>query len=152
MFDPFETLGLEKNYTIDKKVLDRHYFETLKKTHPDKLRNVTEEVKKATLQKAGEANKAYGILKDPVQRAFTLLKDAGIKPLAHDPVFLGEVLNWNERLEAGEDLREEIVKISDDLIINLTEAFQEKDFNKVRVTLYRLTYVRNLLLSMDEMR
>lgn len=151
MFDPFEILGLEKSFLLDLRVLDQKYFEMLKKTHPDKFIN-DESAKSEVLKKAGEINKAYGMLKDPLGRASVLLKEAGVKPLDHDPLFLGEIMTFNERMDEGEDIREELVELGEELMLELTEAFQEEDYKKAKVALYRLTYVRTLLVSMGDLR
>jgi molecular chaperone HscB len=151
MFDPFKTLGMEESFSIDRKRLDKLYFETLKQIHPDRLRNVSNDSKDFLLQKAGEVNKAYGILKDPIQRAHVLLEKAGVKPLSHDPLFLSEVLHWNERLEAGEKMNDEIKKEEKRLLEALDKAFEKKDFRKAKSTLYRLSYVKNFLKTFEEL-
>lgn len=150
MFDPYETLGLDKTFEIDPKILNQHYFKVLKSAHPDRFVGVDMSTKSEVLRRAGEANKAYGILKDPINRGMFLLKSAGEKPLSHDPVYLGEVMLWNEKLEEGEDIKKELHHEEKDLLESLTNAFQETDYKKAKIALYRLTYVRNLLITIGE--
>ena len=150
MFDPFKTLNLNKKFTIDMKVLDKKYFEAQKKVHPDGFMAANQDIRKAAVNKAGEVNKAYSVLKDPIKRATFLLKLMGIRPLTHDPVFLGEVMNWNERLEAGEDLSQELNLQRDELLRSLEESFNKEDLRTANISLYRLTYVRNLLVDLGK--
>jgi molecular chaperone HscB len=145
MFDPFEVMGLEKGYPLDMYVLEKRYFDEQKKTHPDRFALANEAEKDDALRKSTALNQAYLILKDPLQRAAFLLKARGVEPLSHDPLFLGEVMVWNERLEAGEDLSLELRHEEEQLFQRLEKAFGEKDDEGARVSLYRLTYVRKLL-------
>ncbi|OJW46274.1 MAG: Fe-S protein assembly co-chaperone HscB [Alphaproteobacteria bacterium 41-28] len=145
MFDPFEVFGFEKHYSLDVDSLEKRYFEEQKKTHPDRFALSSEAEKDDALRKSTALNQAYIILKDPLQRASFLLKVKGVEPLSHDPLFLGEVMEWNDRLEAGEDLSLELRQEEEKLLKNLETAFEEKDDESARVSLYRLTYVRKLL-------
>jgi molecular chaperone HscB len=147
MFDPFELLGLEKRYALDFKILEKRYFEEQKKTHPD---CVKENERAEASKKSTRINQAFLLLKDPLQRAAFLLKAAGVAPLSHDPLFLGEVMIWNERLEVGEDIEPELLHEKDNLFNGLETAFEEKNYEMVRQALYRLTYVHKLLQETGE--
>ena len=145
MFNPFETLGFETQYPLDVGVLEKRYFEEQKKIHPDRFAFASKAEKEDALKKSTALNQAYLMLKDPLQRAACVLRGRGVELLSHDPLFLGEVMDWNERLEAGEDLTSELRHTEEQLLKNLEEAFEEKDDELARLTLYRLTYVRKLL-------
>jgi hypothetical protein len=85
------------------------------------------------------------MLKNPVSRAEYLLKAAGFETLCHDPSFLESVMMWNERLEHGDDLKPELLDQEKILFHELESCFKDKDYEKVRVALYQLTYVQKLL-------
>jgi len=145
MFDPFEVLGLEKSYPVDLENLEKHYFEAQKKTHPDRFVGIDEGQKQEVLRRSGEVNQAYLLLKDPLQRAAYLLKVVGVEPLTQDPEILIKIMEWNERLEAGEDLKTELSAEEGSLFNGLEDAFEDDDYEKARIFLYRLTYVKKLL-------
>jgi molecular chaperone HscB len=145
MFDPFEVLGLERGYSLDVESLEKRYFEEQKKTHPDRFTLASGAEKEDALKKSTALNQAYLLLKDPLLRAEFLLKAKGVEPLSQDPLFLGEVMMWNEQLEAGEDLSSELRHEEEQLFKNLGTAFEEEDDESARISLYRLTYVRKML-------
>lgn len=145
MFDPFEVLGMAKQYALDLKTLEKHYFEEQKKTHPDRFVGAPQDKMDEVLKRSSEVNQAYILLKDPLQRALFLMKGAGIEPLSHDPTFLSEVMIWNERLENGENLKLELHHEKEILFKDLEVAFEKNDYERARATHYRLTYVQKLL-------
>ena len=145
MFDPFEVLGLERQYLLDLKVLEKHYFEAQKIAHPDRHALAEETVRKEALKTATAVNQAYLLLKDPLKRATFLLQAAGVELLQHHPQILAQTLEWRERVEAGEDLRPELNQLEGDLLEDMKKGFQTKDFEKVRECLYGLTYVQKIL-------
>lgn len=145
MFDPFEILGMIKQYSLNLEILEKHYFEEQKKTHPDRFVNAADEKKSEILKRSSEVNQAYLLLKDPLQRAMILIMAKGLEPLSHDPAFLSEVMVWNERLESGEDLRPELSHQEENYFKDLEDAFEKSDYEAARVAHYRLTYVKKLL-------
>lgn len=145
MFDPFHILALEQTYALDQQTLEKHYFEEQKKSHPDQFSQATDQEKADALKKSIVVNQAYLVLKNPLSRAEYLLKAAGHEVLSHDSSFLGTVIAWNERFEQGEDLRLELLDQEKFLFHELEKGFEGKDYEKVRVVLYQLTYVQKLL-------
>lgn len=145
MFNPFAILNLEQSYSIDLNVLETHYFAEQKKCHPDQFVNGNSQEKADSLKQSTVVNQAYLILKNPLQRAEYLLKAAGVDPLSNDPSFLGQVMEWNERLENGEDLTSDLLDTEKILFNELEHGFAIQDYEKVRVCLYQLTYVQKLL-------
>ena len=152
MFDPFEVLGLDKGYPLDFKVLEKSYFEAQKETHPDRFVGASDDKKREVLKRSGEVNGAYLLLKDPLQRAAFLLKAAGVELLSHDAAFLSQVMDWNERLEGGEDLGSELNQKQETFDKALEEAFDAQDYEKARVAHYRLTYVKKMLKDLNLMK
>ncbi len=145
MFDPFEVLRFEKCYSLDADVLEKRYFEAQKKSHPDRFTMASQAEKEDALKKSTALNQAYLLLKNPLQRAAFLLKAKGVEPLSHDSLFLEEVMVWNERLDAGENLKTELYGKEEALFKDLEEAFKKENDEKARVALYRLTYVQKML-------
>mgnify|MGYP000078249092 CR=1 FL=1 len=145
MFDPFKILGLKKSYSLKTSVIEKCYFEAQKKTHPDRFIGASADEKQRALQRSSEINQAYLILKNPLQRAEFLLKEAEIIPLSHDPLFLEEVMVWNERFEKGEDLALELQREKKTYSEALEKSFAEKDYEKARRAHYRLTYLDKFL-------
>lgn len=144
MFDPFEILALEKQFPLDLKVLETAYFEAQKRTHPDRFIGASLEVRNQAIQQSSEVNQAYVILKSPLSRGAYLLKNAGIEPLIHDPLFLGQVMGWNERMDRGENLKEELTSEEEQLLKSLKDGFEANDYETVRSALYRLTYITSI--------
>lgn len=145
MFNPFEILNLEQSYSLNLETLDKHYFAEQKKCHPDQFSQGNDREKAEASSDSTRVNQAYLILKDPILRADYLLKAAGIEPLSNDPTFLEQVMEWNERLARGEDLKAELLEKEKILLDELEKAFALKDYEKARISLYQLTYVQKLL-------
>ena len=150
MFDPFDILNLQKSYSLDLQKLEKHYFEAQKKTHPDQFSQGNDREKNDALSESTRVNQAYLLLKNPLFRAEYLLKSTGVEPLSNDPSFLGRVMEWNERLENGEDLKPEFLDQETVLLKELENGFAIQDHENVRVSLYQLTYVQKLLKQSGE--
>lgn len=145
MFNPFEILNLEKSYSIDLNLLEKHYFEAQKKNHPDRFSQASPQVKAEALRNSIHINQAYLVLKNPLLRAEYLLKEAEVPLLSSDPTFLAHVMMWNERTENGEDLEAELLQMEQCLLVALGRAFKEQDYEKAQSAHYQLTYVQKLL-------
>ncbi len=150
MFNPFAILNLEQSYSLNLETLENHYFAEQKKTHPDQFSQGNEQEKNDALKKSTAVNQAYLILKNPLLRAEYLLKSAGVETLSTDPSFLGQVMEWNERREQGEDLTADLLHEEDVLFNDLENAFAIQNYEKARVALYQLTYVQKLLKKRED--
>lgn len=145
MFNPFAILNLKESYALDLQALEKNYFEAQRKCHPDKFTQGNEQEKADALKQSTAVNQAYLLLKNPLLRAEYLLKAAEVEPLSNDPSFLGQVMEWNERLEKGEDLTSELLDKEKFLFNELGRTLTLKDYEKVRAALYQLTYIQKLL-------
>lgn len=143
--NPFGILNLEQSYSLNLETLENHYFAEQKKTHPDQFSQATDQEKNDAAKKSTAVNQAYLILKNPLLRAEYLLKSAGVETLSTDPSFLGQVMEWNERREQGEDLTTDLLHEEEVLFNALENAFILNDYEKARLALYQLTYVQKLL-------
>ncbi len=104
--DPFDTLGIEPSFTLDRAELDRKQRELSKALHPDRYAGSPAGERRQALSRAIDVNEAYRALKDPVRRGEALLMRLG-QPLSEteqpaDPMFLMEIMELREALsEAG---------------------------------------------------
>lgn len=150
MLNPFEILNLEPSYSLDLDVLESQYFATQKKTHPDQFSQGNEKEKAIALNKSTAVNQAYLLLKDPLLRAEYLLKQAGIELYSNDPIFLEQIMAWNESLSQGENLRQELKMKEKQLLDTLEGAFAFKEYEKASHALYQLAYIKKLLRQWEE--
>lgn len=144
MFDPYETLGLEKTFNIDLNALEQAYFAVQRKVHPDQFVLADEQKKLEASLQATLVNKAYTLLKNPLDRATYLLKARGVSLLTHDPEFLPKVIEWHERTEAGEDMTSELAHEEAALLQELTQALEHHQDERATKALYRLNYVQKV--------
>ncbi len=142
--NPFALLGLSPTFSLDARTLEKAYFDAQRKSHPDQFSRATPEAKADAARLSTAINQAYLCLKDPLQRAAVLLAQAGVEPLASDPSFLMQVMEWREAQSAGEDVTAELAAQETLFLQQLGEGFDVQDFERVRHLLYRLTYLRSL--------
>jgi len=98
--DPFATLGLPREFSLDSEALERRYRDLQRALHPDRHVKATPAERRISLSKAVEVNEAYRVLKDDVRRAESLLALLGhaAKDSAADPELLMEVMELREAL------------------------------------------------------
>jgi molecular chaperone HscB len=144
MFDPYEALGLEKTFNIDLNALEQAYFAAQRKVHPDQFALADEQKKLQASLQATLVNKAYVLLKNPLDRATHLLEARGVSLLTHDPEFLPKVIEWHERTEAGEDITSELAREEAALLQELTQALEHHQNERATKALYRLNYVQKV--------
>jgi molecular chaperone HscB len=110
-FDIFE---LKPGVDLDANALEQKYRALSLQLHPDRLGNLPHKERLAALETAASLNDAFRTLKDPVKRAFYLLKLRGIDLDREDagaqksmPMeFLEEVIELRERLDALEERKD----------------------------------------------
>lgn len=105
----FDVFGLKAGYEVDAAALDKQYRELSLKLHPDRFAKADARERRFSLEQTSALNDAYKTLKDPIRRAFYLLKlhgtdldkeDAGAqKNMPHE--FLEEVMELREELDAA---------------------------------------------------
>ena len=101
----FEIFQLPIQYALDEKKLDASYRAILSSIHPDRFVNATEAEKTQSLMKSTLVNDAYTILKNPIQRAEYLLEINSVSQhVKLDHAFLMQQMEWEERLEAEENV------------------------------------------------
>lgn len=106
----FEILRMKQQFTLDLNELTQQMTQLQASVHPDNHTNASEQEKRLMLQFSTLIHEAYGVLKDPIQRAAHLLELEGIvlssdttRTLSHD--FLQSQMDSREALmDASGDL------------------------------------------------
>ncbi|MFL5321042.1 MAG: Fe-S protein assembly co-chaperone HscB [Myxococcaceae bacterium] len=103
----FDVFGLPRSYTVDGPALEKQYRELSLKLHPDRFAKADAKERRISLEQTSALNDAYKTLRDPVRRAFYLLKLHGLDLDREDagaqknmPMeFLEEVMELREELD-----------------------------------------------------
>jgi molecular chaperone HscB len=109
--DPFETLGIPRQFSVDLAAVERTHRELSRALHPDRFVGAPPSERRAALARAIEVNEAWRVVRDPIRRAEALLALAGVavgedrEPKA-DPEFLMEMLEQREALAEAKRARD----------------------------------------------
>jgi molecular chaperone HscB len=112
----FELFGLPSRFALDAAALEARYHELQREVHPDRFAAAPELERRASMQLATRVNEAYQTLKSPLKRAVYILRLRGVDPefetnTAMPPEFLMEQMSWRERIEAGSENPEALVRL-----------------------------------------
>jgi molecular chaperone HscB len=107
----FELFGLKPSVDLDVKALEATHRQLALAHHPDRVTAADAKTRRLALERTGQLNEGLKVLRDPVRRAFYLLKLQGVDleneqsaAKAQMPqAFLIEVLERREALEAAID-------------------------------------------------
>ncbi|MBZ4422756.1 Fe-S protein assembly co-chaperone HscB [Myxococcus sp. RHSTA-1-4] len=105
----FDVFGLPRAYDVDVPALEKQYRELSLQLHPDRVAQADARERLKALEGTTALNEAFKTLKDPVRRAFYLLKLHGIDLDREDagaqkdmPLeFLEEVMELREALDTA---------------------------------------------------
>jgi molecular chaperone HscB len=103
MPDPFETLGVEPRFDLDRAALEARHRELSKALHPDRYTGSPAAERRMALGRAIDVNEAFRALRDPIRRAEALLAREGVsvgergEPRAA-PALLMEMMELREEL------------------------------------------------------
>lgn len=105
----FDLFGIPRSHALDVPALEKAYRELSLKLHPDRFAQAEPRERRFSLEQTSALNEAYKTLKDPVRRAFYLLKLLGIDLNKEDagaqkdmPLeFLEEVMELREALDSA---------------------------------------------------
>ncbi|MCP3057457.1 Fe-S protein assembly co-chaperone HscB [Myxococcus sp. K38C18041901] len=105
----FDVFGLPRAYDVDVPALEKQYRELSLQLHPDRVAQADARERLKALEGTTALNEAFKALKDPVRRAFYLLKLHGVDLDREDagaqkdmPLeFLEEVMELREALDAA---------------------------------------------------
>ncbi len=104
----FDVFGLEPTLELDVKALEQQLRTLSLEVHPDRFAQADAKARRVALEKTSALNDAFKVLKDPVARAFYVLKlkgvdldnDASAAKATMPLEFLEEVMTRREALEA----------------------------------------------------
>lgn len=110
--NPFETLGVEPRFDLDRAALEQRHRDLSGALHPDRYAGRPAAERRMALDKAITVNEAFRLLRDPVRRAEALLaaNDVNVGETAEpkaSPELLMEMMEIREELaeaRAGKDL------------------------------------------------
>jgi molecular chaperone HscB len=151
MLDPFETLGLPRQYDVDLRAAEKTHRELSRALHPDRYVSAGATERRDALNRAADVNEAWRIIRDPVRRAEALFSLAGIevgetKEPKPDPELLMEVLEMREALADAKTARdaEKVRTLASKM--NAREQKVEADLAHAK------TFDRALVAKLGEMR
>jgi molecular chaperone HscB len=112
----FELFGIPVQFSVDTAELDRRYRELQREVHPDRFATAPEAERRVSMQLATRVNEAYQTLKSPLRRAVYILQLRGVDPkfetnTAMPPEFLMKQMSWRERIEAGSEEPEALLRL-----------------------------------------
>jgi molecular chaperone HscB len=116
----FELFGLPVRFAVDAAELDRRYRELQREVHPDRFATAPDAERRVSMQLATRVNEAYQTLKSPLRRAVHILQMRGVDPefetnTAMPAGFLIEQMDWRERIEAGAEKPESLLRLQSGL-------------------------------------
>ncbi len=112
----FELFGLPARFDVDLAQLDTRYRDLQREVHPDRFAAAPDAERRVSVQRATRVNEAYQTLKSPLKRAVYILRLRGVDPkletnTAMPSEFLMEQISWRERIEAGSEEPEALLRL-----------------------------------------
>lgn len=162
--DYFQLFQLERDFTLDKALLEKRYISLQRIFHPDKFIGRDEKEKYIATQNTMTINEAYQIFKNERLRAEYLLNiyigdklgdnvgdKLGDNELIHDQEFLIQELEKREILESvinSQEL-EELINNSlaekKEMVNKLEEKFLIKSYTEIKEILIKLKYLEKFI-------
>lgn len=111
MSDPFDTLGIEARFDLDRDALEERHRALSGTLHPDRYAGRPAAERRMALDRAIDVNSAFRTLRDPVKRAEALLRRHGISVGETDgpaapPALLMEMMDVREELAEAQQMRD----------------------------------------------
>src|SRR5216117_742198 len=112
----FELFGLPARFDVDLAQLDTRCRDLQREVHPDRFAAAPDAERRVSMQLATRVNEAYQTLKSPLRRAVYILQLRGVDPefetrTSMPPQFLIEQMGWRERIEAGSENPEALLRL-----------------------------------------
>lgn len=176
--DYYEFFDLPRNLSVDGGVLQKKFYQLSGLLHPDRYTRRSEQEKRYSLEASSILNDAYRVLRDPIQRAEYVLKEAGFdigEQRSKDvpPELLEEVFELNMALDelrmGDEDVlpqldesRKRFMQMLGEIDEGLQGEFLKHDrqptpearravLAEIRSTLNRRRYIKNLVNEVDKL-
>ncbi len=162
-FDPF---GLTPGWELDPGALEAKYRALSLQLHPDRFAQAGPKERRLSLEHTSALNEAYRTLKDPVRRAFYLLRLQGVNledeaaaQRAKMPMdFLEEVMAQREALDAAkakrdpdrvQELAQDVLRKKKVCMEQAVEALQQAQTEKAAHALGRVRYYERFLEEVE---
>lgn len=172
-FDYFQFFGLAPKLHLDTGELQKRFYELSKLLHPDRYQRKSAAEQQYSQDATALLNDAYRVLRDPLQRAEYVLKQAGFEigeQRSKDvpPELLEEVFELNMALEEMRDgdasarpqleqardkfhaMRDEIDARLKTLFVMYDAAPERETLGEIRSALNRRRYIRNLVNDVEK--
>lgn len=164
----FDVFGLPRKYALDEEALEATFRERSLKLHPDRFAQASPKERLLSLERTTTLNDAFRTLRDPVKRAFYLLKlqgidldreDAGVQkgmPLE----FLEEVMALREALDAlgeqkdlagAQQMAEDVTRLREAALASGVAALEAEDPQKASHELAKVRYFARFLEEVEAM-
>lgn len=162
----FDVFGLPPSVDLDVRALEQQVRDLSMQFHPDRAAHGDARERRIALEKTTAVNDAFKVLKDPVRRAFYLLKLKGID-LENDAsaaaakmpmAFLEEVMERREKLEgalrkkdleAARAMAAEVVQLKDAAFATAVNALKADDTALAAHQLGRVKYFTRFLEEVE---
>lgn len=161
----FDIFGLEPTVDVDVKALEASYRKKSLELHPDRNPNARVEAAANT----ASLNEAFKVLKDPIRRAFYLLRLSGVdlereeagpqgRNLGLPMEFLEQILDQREALDdarqrkdpaAARRMGESIRQQMDQAVAQANQALREKQTEVAKEQLSRVRYYQRFLEEVE---
>jgi molecular chaperone HscB len=112
----FELFGIPARFAVDTAALEARYHDLQREVHPDRFAAAPDAERRVSMQLATHVNEAYQTLRSPLRRAVYILQLRGVDPkfetnTAMPAGFLMEQMSWRERIEAGSEEPEALLRL-----------------------------------------
>ena len=115
----FDVFGISPGYDVDLDALEKQYRDLSLKLHPDRFAHAEARERRLSLEQTAALNEAWRVIKDPVRRAFYLLRLHGVNL---------EEEQAAERAKMPMEFLEEVMELRE----ALAEAAAEKNLEKAQ--------------------
>lgn len=149
-FNPYKLLGINPVFLISKADLDRAYYALQRATHPDKSSPTSR--MEAEISSA-ELNRAYQLLKNPVERAKALASLFGhkVEVQNNSQDILLEAMRWREAVSTltppssnVESLKSELESDIQECLDQIDFAFDQNDYESLNPLVTRLSFLQKV--------
>lgn len=114
MTDPFEVLGVERRFSLDRAALEQRHRDLSRALHPDRYVQAPPGERRMALERAVAVNEAFRALRDPLTRAEALLAAHGLSATDADrpsQALLMEVMDLREALDDARRWPDEVAAL-----------------------------------------
>ncbi len=157
--DPFAVFGLPRSLELDAAALEKRYLALSRDCHPDHNRAADAIDCAAVLLRAAEINDAFRVLRDPWQRARSLIEAECPGALesnkALDPAFLVDALELAEQVatvdrDTFEGLRGLLQRELEGDYAAMRAAVEAAEFDAAAVRFHQAHYHRKALADLED--